>query len=148
MQANTKINILRLAIILTIVVALVTAIAGLALDDTLPAELAQFVRARKSADLTDLEAVAVLANFLIVAALLVGLIGLWWVKRWARLLFTISAILSPPLWMFAGFVSGLSLVSTPIELGMDTALNMGIGAILTLIWIGMSEEFKLTERAE
>jgi hypothetical protein len=147
MQVATKLSILRLAIILT-VVALVTVITASGLfEETLPPELAQFVKAKNSRVLTNLEAVAMFVNSLIIVALLVGAIGLWWVKRWARVLFTIAAILFPPMWTFVGFASGATLVSNPVEMGVDTALNIFIGATIALVWVGIPEAFELDGRA-
>jgi hypothetical protein len=142
MPASHKTNILRLAIILTVLALSVEIAASLLLKNTLPAELAQFVQARETADLTSRQAVSFLSLFLVLAALLAGLIGLWWCKRWARLLFSIAAILIPPTAAIAGFLSGETLVSNAVEIGADSALNIFIGAIFALVWFAMPEEFR------
>jgi hypothetical protein len=97
MQTSSKATILRMLIVLTILAQAITIAASFLLKNTLPAELAQFVRARDFVDLSGREAVALLPSLLVTGGLLVGLIGLWWRKRWARLLFTIAAVLIPPL---------------------------------------------------
>jgi hypothetical protein len=142
MSTLDKTYILRLAIILTFIAVSISIAAGFFLNNTLPAELAQSVKAHEDADITDRQAAVILPFLLILIVMLVGLIGLWWCKRWARLLFTIAAILTPPMTAIAGFVAANTLVSNAVEAGVDSALSMFIGAIVAMTWLVMPEEFK------
>jgi hypothetical protein len=134
-----KTNILRLAIILTFIAGGISVAAGFLLNNTLPGELAQFVKAQEATEVTNRQAATSIPYLLIIAALVTGLIGLWWCKRWARLLFSIAAILVPPMTAILGFVSSETLVSNAVEAGAASALSMFIGVVIALAWFGMPE---------
>jgi hypothetical protein len=111
------------------------------LKNTLPAEVAQFVKAQEATDVTGRQAAALLPSLLVFAAMFAGLIGLWWCKRWARLLFSVAAVLSAPLSTILGLVSPEMLVSNAVETGADIASSMLMGGIIAMTWFGMPEEF-------
>jgi hypothetical protein len=132
-------------IILTAIAGSLTIAAALLLNNTLPAELARFIEAQDSADVTARQGIPALLFLLNIAALLAGLTGLWWCQRWARLLFSAAAVLVPPLSILAGMVMADALVSNAFETGADAAFSMFVGAIIAMTWFGMPDEFKRTK---
>ncbi len=140
MQTSQK-TILRLLIVLAFV-ALVSEIGANSLfKNTLPPELAQFVKAHDAAPLTG----SALAFALIVLVCnCVGLIGLWWGKRWARIVFSIGALLAPVVVIVVGFADSSTLISNAVELGASNVTAIIDGAILALIWFEMPKQFEET----
>ncbi len=109
--------ILRLLIVLAFVALVLEIAANTLFKNTLPAELAQFVKAQDSAPLTGSALAVGLFALIVLVFNYVGLIGLWWGKRWGRIAFSIGALLVPVLVTILGFVDSSSLVSNAVESG-------------------------------
>jgi len=142
MQAPSKTVTLRVVILFAFVALAVTATAGFLLNHTLPAELRQFTEAQQSADFEIYEAIGLLSLLAVLSALIVGMIGLVWCQRWARILFSAVVIVGPVVTAVAGFTYPDTLVSNAVELGANEAFTLLIGALFAMTWLWMPEEFK------
>jgi hypothetical protein len=141
MQATRNRFFLRLLMILLVITVGATVIAGGYFKDTLPAALAAFVKADDDADVTSPQLIALLIASIAMVASVVGMVGLWWCRRWARWVFTIPALTWPLLGGLVGFLEPTALVSNFIETMFNSAVDTINGAILALIWLGMSADF-------
>ncbi len=134
-------SILRLLILLVVVTTGMTMYTGLRFDQTLPPTLLTFVRTPANTDLSTLDTIIAVALGVDLIGMLVGLVGMWWCRRWARWIFTVAALASPVLSVVLGLNDPRSLVSNAIESGANSASNMAIGATLALIWFSMERDF-------
>lgn len=66
-----------------------------------------------------------------------SLIGLWWCKRLARILYTILILGTTALEAMSGMDA-----QSALEAGTYTASSMLSGAILALIWLAMEDDFQ------
>lgn len=71
------------------------------LEHTLPEELRAYVTVQQEAPLSDAEAVGAVATFAVVGVETVALVGLWLRRRWARLPYVVSVVLSA-FWLLQG----------------------------------------------
>jgi len=140
-QATHNRFFLRLLIILLLVTLGAAAVAGSYFKDTLPEPVAAFVSASNDAEFTSAQWIAFLLASIAIVAAVVGMIGLWWCRRWARWVFTISALAWPVMSGLVGFVAPDTLVSNFVEIAFNSAADMVTGAILALTWLGMSADF-------
>jgi hypothetical protein len=74
-------------------------------------------------------------------ALVVGMIGLLWYHRWARILFSAAAVLVPLMAAAAGLEALETLVSNAVWYSADAASNLLLGVLLAMIWLWLPEEF-------
>jgi hypothetical protein len=135
-------SILRLLILLVAVTSGMTLYAGPRFDQTLPQQLLTFIHARAAdAELSTPEAIAAAAIGLQLIGMVVGLVGMWWCRRWARWIFTVAMLSSPVLTTLLGLSDPRSLVSNAIEAGANSASDLAVGATLALIWFSMERDF-------
>jgi hypothetical protein len=145
MQPLSKTATLRVVILLAFIALAVRMVAVLytVFDfafHLLPAELQRYKEAPASAGFSVIDAVGVTDMI----ALIVGIIGLLWHRRWARVLVSVAVVLNPPtttamIW-FAGHTSAF-IGSGAVEEGADEAFNLLLGVLLAMIWLWMPEEF-------
>jgi len=142
MQSTDNQAILRLLLALVIVTTGLSIYANAQLQHTLPAPLYAFVHARDNASPP---APLVVAGLVILAwfvLAIVGMVGLWWCRRWGRWAFTVAGLALPIITVYVAIVDPTTLVMNGIESGANTASNMAIGATIAMIWLGMSAEFE------
>jgi hypothetical protein len=141
MEATHNRFFLRLLMVLLVATVGATVAAGPYFHDTLPAPLAAFINASDDTNLTTPQVITFLIGLVSIVAGVVGMTGLWWCRRWARWVFTIPVLTWPVLGGVLAFVDPTLLISNFIQIGFNTAADMVNGAILALIWLGMSADF-------
>lgn len=137
--------ILRRLILATVAFIVLTVVLGAAFPslgrDRLPPELLAIVAKFEEQEMADAATTYFAAVLVWVAAIMISLIGLWWVKRWARLLFTISIAAGIPLILAMPSSAPAMFVQTPLDNIATTVLSLLNGATLALIWLGMEDAF-------
>jgi hypothetical protein len=140
-----KIDALRLVILIQLI-AIAVEFWALRFDSTLPVELRHFKEAQVAAvdagHIDDRVWLSILAAAAVSIAFVVGGTGLWWCRRWARILFSASAVLIPPMTAADGVVLPESLITNAVAYSANVAGCMVLGVLLAMIWLWMPEEFR------
>lgn len=109
--------------------------------DRLPAELVQLLARLEEQEPADAATTFIAALLTWIAAMAISLVGLWWVKHWARLLFTLTIAASVPIVLATPTSAPAMFIQTPLDNLATTVLSLLNGATLALIWLGMDGEF-------
>ena len=132
-------SLFRVVLIGGIIAAIISLIASLLLEYTLPIELQNYIDNSVSTDFTIIElTISVVALIIILALLIVSAVGLWFFLAWARTLYIIMMIISLPVNLFFG----------PVVMNEWEALFMDIatileGALIVIMFTGsVGEEFR------
>jgi hypothetical protein len=141
MQSTDNQSILRLLISLVLVTTAMTFYAGIHLERTLPDPLYAFVHAQANGNISTSQAASALLVFAFVALAVVGMVGLWWCRRWGRWAFTVGSLALPVVTVVQAITDPAALITNAVESGANMASNMAIGATLAMIWLGMEVEF-------
>jgi hypothetical protein len=146
-------TLLRLLIVLTIITAIpsfwFTPLSPLAVRAEVTARFGEAVQA---SGLSGPVIISTMALFLAFIASVIGFIGLWWCKRWARLVFTIGNIFG----LSSGVAMSIFTALVPLAVSptgqagdsrgilatVSDTNSMLLGAILALTWFGMPREFE------
>ena len=145
MPITRNVLILRRLILATVGFIVLTIVLGSAFPSLgrgrLPPELLALIAKFEEQEMADSATTFFAAVLVWVAAVVIALIGLWWVKRWARLLFTLSIAAGIPLIMATPDSAPAMFVQTPLDNIATTVLSLLNGATLALIWLGMEDSF-------
>lgn len=135
MDARTRPNqnrvlwILRAAILCETAFLVGSVIAAVKLEHTLPEELRSYVSAQHEAPLSEAESVWLLVGLVLVAVESVALIGLWMRRRWARLPYVVSVVLTA-----AWVLSDAPQVETNVGKFLGELSVLSAGFIAALIY--------------
>jgi hypothetical protein len=107
------------------------------LRKSLPEPLAFYLESEDARDWSAFDWTVSGLAFVLLVATVVSLFGLWWLKNWARLLYTASSIVAVPFLPLLGPVVSHGLASAVT----DAAAMLG-GMVLALIWFSdLSKDF-------
>jgi hypothetical protein len=124
------VTILRTLIIIEIVSTLLGMYADIALEATFPPELRAYLLTQSQGAFGAKETLTavILAAFLV--ALVVAWVGLWFMKRWARTLYTTLVVIGLVLTLFLGPV-----VTSAFAAALYSIATLAGGVMLGLLWL-------------
>lgn len=126
----THATILRALIVVELASALLGIYADVALQSSLPAPLQAYLTAQSQGPLTIGGALTLAILVPMFAALVVAWVGLWFLKRWARTLYTALIVVFLVVTLFLGPV-----VASALAAMLYTVSSIAAGAILGLVWL-------------
>lgn len=123
-------TLLRVFILAELVTSLLAMYVDFALASSLPAPLQTYLltRSRGPFDFGDVFALSVIVPLFV--ALVVAWIGLWMLKRWARVLYTALVVVSLVVTLFVG-----PIVTSALGAMLYSASSLAAGVILGIIWL-------------
>lgn len=140
----SSVSLFRFVLIAGLIFAIIGAIAGISLSDTLPTILQDYLTQVDNEDMSNGEAIFLLLTMLAVLLLLpISTIGLWKFKSWARMLYVVITVAFIPFYPAIGPVvmNGWEAMFSNIALILE-------GILLAMMFTGeVSQNFSQSKSA-